>query len=573
MILTGQLASPTDVHRFHTEAKAAANLDHPNILPIYEVGEHEGHQYFSMKLVEGGSLSSKIDLFLAQPRAAATLAAKLARAVHFAHQRGILHRDLKPANILIDIDGTPYVTDFGLAKNTTDNGGLTHTGAVVGTPSYMAPEQARAEKQLTTAVDVYSLGAILYELIAGRAPFRANTVYETIKSVIEVDAPNARSLNPKADRDLAAIAGKCLSKRPEDRYRSAEELADDLERWIAGGPTKARPPSGVGLIWRWLRANATTACTVVLVGMLWGLLCGVGLLAAQTGDVHRMKYLAEGKGSFNPLGWATGLRDISWATNLVVGLAVTFCLTIGWIVRAGIRPRTAASALGAAGAIGLIAALLANLFVSPAISTEIRANLYPLRAQDPPMMRFNPDQTIRLIDAEFGGIHPDLDYLATFLPPEKRDPSQASSAQAYVNVFNNLKETNRLYASTIGIWISQFFTLFLFLFMSLLSTWTVDVLARSDRRLLTRILSYMELYPFSLLLLIATIAAIAVLMIVLPGHVTGSPPWQVFACQLGMIALIVFNYVAVFRRWPLIVHIGLLAMWLSLLGWVFVSLK
>ena len=175
MILSGNLAGPSDVQRFHAEAEAAANLDHPHIVPIYEVGEHEGQHYFSMKLIEGSSLSTakntrpKNETPKEQQRWAASLVAQVARAVHHAHQRGILHRDLKPGNILIDHHGEPHVTDFGLAKKVEGGSDLTNTGAIVGTPAYMAPEQARCEKGLSTAVDVYSLDAILYELLAGRS--------------------------------------------------------------------------------------------------------------------------------------------------------------------------------------------------------------------------------------------------------------------------------------------------------------------------------------------------------------------------------------------------------------------
>jgi len=187
MILAGQLASEADVRRFRTEAEAAANLDHPNVVPIYEVGEHQGQHYFSMKLIEGGSLDHRIAEFSQDPKGAARLVETVARAVHFAHQRGLLHRDLKPANILLDKDGQPHVTDFGLAKRLAGDAGSTQSGAIVGTPSYMPPEQARAEKLLTTAADVYALGAILYELLTGRPPFRAATPLDTLLQVRDQD--------------------------------------------------------------------------------------------------------------------------------------------------------------------------------------------------------------------------------------------------------------------------------------------------------------------------------------------------------------------------------------------------
>ncbi|MFO0880371.1 MAG: protein kinase [Gemmataceae bacterium] len=298
MILAGQLAGEADVQRFRTEAEAAANLDHPNILPIYEVGEHEGLQYFSMKLVEGGSLAGQMDRLRAHPREAVALLVSIARGVHYAHQRGILHRDLKPANVLLDATGTPYLTDFGLAKQVEADRGLTQTGAIVGTPSYMAPEQARAEKALTTACDVYALGAILFEMVTGQPPFRGRTSLDTILQVIEQEPADPRTLHPHVDRDLAVIALKCLRKEPDQRYASAAELADDLERWLRGEPILARPTGSGERIVKWARrrpAAAALAGVIVLAGlaMLGGGLWFNAQLREQRNEALAKKQEAE----------------------------------------------------------------------------------------------------------------------------------------------------------------------------------------------------------------------------------------------------------------------------------------
>ncbi|MFO0949992.1 MAG: serine/threonine-protein kinase [Isosphaeraceae bacterium] len=273
MILAGLYAAEEEHQRFRIEAEAAARLDHPNVVPIYEIGEREGRPYFTMKYVGGGSLLGRAEALRGDPRAAASLAAKVARAVHYAHQRGILHRDLKPANVLIDDDGEPYVTDFGLAKKIEADSGLTHTGQVMGTPAYMPPEQAAGRSHdLTTAADVYSLGAVLYHLLTGRPPFQGESAFDTIRRVLETEPEPPRAANPAVDRDLEAVVLKCLAKEPEARYGSAADLADDLNRWLGGEPVRARPSSAWAQARALIRRGFGAAWAAPVLGLAVGLL-------------------------------------------------------------------------------------------------------------------------------------------------------------------------------------------------------------------------------------------------------------------------------------------------------------
>jgi serine/threonine protein kinase len=275
LLIVGGTASAADIARFRGEAEAAAALDHPCIVPVYEVDTLAGLPFFSMKFVEGGTLAGRISELQHDRRTAVALLALVARAVHFAHQRGVIHRDLKPVNILLDADGTPMVADFGLARRAAADVRLTQTGAIVGTPAYMAPEQARGEKGLSTAADTYSLGAILYEVLTGRPPFQGATPLDTVLQVLERDPQPPRRIDPTIDRDLEAICLKCLRKQPGERYSSAEALADDLDRWLRGEPTAARPLSTLGTFRVWFRRNLRTAVCVLGIGIICGLLGGV----------------------------------------------------------------------------------------------------------------------------------------------------------------------------------------------------------------------------------------------------------------------------------------------------------
>src|SRR5438477_7442090 len=259
VISLGQWASKAHLKRFRREAEAAASLDHPGIVPIYEVGERDGSCYFSMKFVEGGQVDEVVRREAMPPRRAAELIVKVARTVHYAHEHGILHRDIKPGNILLDQKGEPHLTDFGLARLVEAESTITRTLEVLGTPSYMAPEQAAGNNtQLTSATDVYGLGAVFYQLLTGQPPFAGGTTYETIKLLLDTEPRQPRLFNAKIDRDLSTICLKCLEKDPKRRYSSALALAEDLERWLKHEPILARHTRILTRGRKWVRRNPTS---------------------------------------------------------------------------------------------------------------------------------------------------------------------------------------------------------------------------------------------------------------------------------------------------------------------------
>src|SRR5262245_19569027 len=288
MLLPHQVASPGMRERFHLEARAVAALEHPAILPVHHVGEHNGLPFFTMKLATGGTLAQRKSKLPGNCREIAELVATLADAVQFAHERGVLHRDLKPGNVLFDEAGRPYVSDFGLAKLVGADSDLTHSVELLGTPHYVAPEiAARSAKAATTASDIYSLGAILYELLAGRPPFDAEGVPALLKKIVE-EEPNRITnydlrftsvhregrTNP-VPRDLEVICFKCLAKKPERRYTTARELAEDLRRWLAGRTILARPATPLERVHSWMRRNPALAtlgsvlALVLIAAVVW----------------------------------------------------------------------------------------------------------------------------------------------------------------------------------------------------------------------------------------------------------------------------------------------------------------
>lgn len=291
-ILTGGSISSEQRDRFLAEAEAAAQLRHPNIVQIFDVGEHDGVPFFSLEYVEGGNLATMTQGSPLPPRQAALLVKALAGAIHLAHQRGVVHRDLKPQNILLALDGTPKITDFGLAKRLYEASGHTRTGDVLGTPSYMAPEQAAGRnRQVGPPADIYSLGAILYELLTGRPPFRGQGTMDTLHMVLNDEPVPPSRLRPQVPRDLETICLTCLNKDPERRYPNAGILAEDLAAYLGGQAIQARPPGPTERAWRWARrhpfqalflAAGIVAVVALGVGLFWHnalALGAVGLLA------------------------------------------------------------------------------------------------------------------------------------------------------------------------------------------------------------------------------------------------------------------------------------------------------
>lgn len=394
MILSGPFASADNVERFHVEAQAVAQLDHESIIPIYEIDQHEGRHYFSMKLIEGGHLDDRLGELREDISKGVEILAKVCHAVHHAHQRGILHRDLKPQNILIDNEGNPYVTDFGLARQTKEQRQLTQTGAVLGTPNFMAPEQASGTVDITTSADIYSLGALLYKLISGKPPFDADSTLDTLLQVVN-ESPVRPSEHCKVDKCLEQICMKCLAKEPTQRYATADELASDLEKWLKGEPLSISSPSVASVTRVWLKQNFGRVAWAFLIGPAFGIVSGLCLWFSTT---HQQ--ISEAVSTYDampsadsPTIWFPYDAPV-WLSATLMTIFAASIVFIGFITVLFVKPKNQGADLAAGAIVGLCATLagflccLGSLGVLTNASSEYATILDVVRDYKPGEVNF-----------------------------------------------------------------------------------------------------------------------------------------------------------------------------------------
>lgn len=363
MVLGGKFASKEEIQRFRIEGEAAARLDHPGIVPIFDIGEADGNHFFSMKFIDGAALGDQIENYKNDNRKSAELMIKIARAVQHAHQRGVLHRDLKPANVLIDAEGSPSVTDLGLAKRMDTDSGLTQTGLIMGTPGFMAPEQATGQKDITTAADVFSLGAILYWLNTGEAPFVGETAVQTVMKTIEDETPSIRSRNKNADADLDLICQQAMNKDPLQRYNSAAALADDLQAWLDGELLSVRAPTALNVASLWVRKNLRTVLAACIAGAVCGIAVGMISMLSEMRGVAAQEYRIQQLGG-SARTWVAPfveLRLLNDAWSMIEFLRVPIVAVCAFFCVLVVRPETREANIVAGVTAGLVAGVLTFL--------------------------------------------------------------------------------------------------------------------------------------------------------------------------------------------------------------------
>jgi Flp pilus assembly protein TadD len=553
MILTGRLASAAEVQRFLVEAEAAAQLDHPGIVPIYEIGEHEGQHFFAMKLVEGGSLAQRLASLRNDPRAGVALVARVARAVQHAHERGILHRDLKPSNILLDADGTPLVTDFGLAKHLTGGGGqpagsLTQSGAILGTPSYMAPEQAAGARQVTTAADVYALGAILYEVLTGRPPHVGPSPLEVLVRVLDQDPAPPRELNPRVDRDLEAICLKCLARRPGERYASAAALAADLEHWLQGEPLSLRSAALATQVRSWLRQNLRTAGRALAVGLTCGLVLGLlAWFSVNRGLAHLTAVYDQLPSVPRP--WVLVTPVLPDWVLLVFSLAILVLLGgMGFATAVVVRPTTRHTAVAAGLAVGFLTAVIA--FALSVGESMLMARTTPAIDEDLAI----------LTESAFTRTAPGEPHPADRLLAKYPDPQQFPAGER-AGVIRGKIFCDLLAGLITGLWWGILCALLICLVPGVTGTVMAWSLLQRHGSVMAAVFPYAEL-AVTVTCLTGVVVHYVLGPLAVPYIIRPEAGWLaavLAGCGLGLLAI--------WRRWPvygrLLVHVG----WIALLVW------
>ncbi|MEM7312070.1 MAG: protein kinase [Planctomycetota bacterium] len=533
MILAGQFASEEEIRRFNAESTAAARLDHKNIVPIYDSGVNGDNHYFSMKLIEGSHLGKAIKELRSDLKSGVAVLEKVCRAIHHAHQRGILHRDLKPGNILIDRDSEPYVSDLGLARQVGMENELTRTGAVVGTPSYMPPEQAAGKTDITTSADIYSLGAILYELLAGRPPFAGANVMDTLMQVIN-EEPEAPSLNGLKDRNLELIALKCLSKDPKDRYPTAEALADDLHRWSNDEPISIRAPSFSVVAKNWLRQNFGSAIWILIVGLLTGCVAGLGLWFATVqqdmGDIRSVyEEMPSVDAPFTLVPWSTP----DWAIIPWMVVFTSAIMFMGFLTAALVRTKNRSADLAAGISVGIISAAAA-FFICFGTLCVVAMNM-------------NNSDMEKILTGKVGA----ADDASVFMKELFNDYPELESLtqQERTKLMMRKIQADHLYQARNGIMTGTISCLFLFLTAGIAETLVAGPIVRRSGNLGEALGWYVFCsYPF--------VVATVICGVYMTGYVVFGDPGIIWnALTLGTIAALAVGMFAEIRKWHFAIRI------------------